>query len=350
MKSKEKVVLGMSGGTDSSAAALFLQHEGYEVIGVTFRFYEPEGDTSYLDDARDTAHILGIKHQIFDVRREFEEKIISYFINEYMVGRTPVPCIVCNNSFKWPLLARIAEEKGIFYIATGHYVRNKLYNNSNYIYTGLDKDKDQSFFLWGLGPDLLKRALFPLGRFTKSQVREFVRQQGLLKMADKKDSLGVCFCPGDYRSFLRNRVPKSSFNVGFYEDVSGHVLGKHEGYPFYTIGQRRGLGINLQVPMYVQAIIPGKNRIRLSPLSGLYCNTMLLKAVNIVSREDFDNQEVICRIRYRKQSVSCRVEWLSKNQVKVFFCVPEHSIAPGQAAAFYKGDRLLGGGIIEQAL
>ena len=139
----------MSGGTDSSAAALFLQQEGYEVVGVTFRFYEPEGDTRYLDDAQDTAHILGIQHQIFDVRQEFEEKIISYFINEYMVGRTPVPCIVCNNSFKWPLLARIADEKGIFYIATGHYVRNKLYNNSNYIYTGLDRDKDQSFFLWG---------------------------------------------------------------------------------------------------------------------------------------------------------------------------------------------------------
>ena len=265
MKSKEKVILGMSGGTDSSAAALFLQQEGYEVVGVTFRFYEPEGDTRYLDDAQDTAHILGIQHQIFDVRQEFEEKIISYFINEYMVGRTPVPCIVCNNSFKWPLLARIADEKGIFYIATGHYVRNKLYNNSNYIYTGLDRDKDQSFFLWGLRQDLLKRALFPLGRFTKGQVREFVRQRGLLKMADKKDSLGVCFCPGDYRSFLRNRVSKSSFNVGFYEDISGHVLGKHEGYPFYTIGQRRGLGINWQVPMYEQAIIPETNRIKLSP-------------------------------------------------------------------------------------
>lgn len=340
----------MSGGTDSSVAAILLQDQGYDVTGITFRFYEVNGNFAYLDEAATLAARLGIPHYVCDVRKEFDEKIISYFINEYMSGRTPVPCIVCNNTFKWPLMAKIADEQGIPYISTGHYVQPVEIENRFYLKTGSDPDKDQSFFLWGLSESLIKRMLLPLGGLTKSEVRDIARNRGFSRIASRKDSLGICFCPGDYRTFLKERLGKNAFSPGFYENETGKIIGKHEGYPFYTVGQRRGLGVNFQHPVFVKEICVRSNRVILAPLSGMYKSTMKLKEVNIIDISDFDGRyPVTCRIRYRKQNTLCQVIFFPDKQAEVRFCEPVNSVAPGQAAAFYTGERLLGGGIITSA-
>ncbi len=347
---RKKVLLGMSGGTDSSVAAMLLQDRGYDVTGVTFRFYEVNGNTAYLDEAVSLASRLGIPHCIYDVRKEFEEKIVSYFIREYMSGRTPVPCIICNNTFKWPLMVKIADEHGIPYISTGHYVQSLEIEGRFYLNAGVDQDKDQSFFLWGLSESLIKRVLLPLGGLTKSEVRDIARERGFLHIATRKDSLGVCFCPGDYRLFLKERLGEVAFSPGFYEDETGKIIGKHDGYPFYTVGQRRGLGLNFQYPVFVKEICAQSNRIILAPLSGTYKSSMKLRDVNVINFSDFDGRyPVTCRIRYRKQNTLCQVTFLPARQAVVRFLEPVNSVAPGQAAAFYTGNRLLGGGIILSA-
>ena len=191
MNSKERVLLGMSGGTDSSVAAMKLQEAGYEVTGVTFRFYEADGKAEYLEDARTLADRLGIEHIIYDARKLFRERIIRYFIDEYLAGHTPVPCTLCNNELKWKLLAEIADEKGIYWISTGHYVRKLLLEDTYYIAPAADRDKDQTFFLWGLKQDILKRMLLPMGDMTKEEARAYAAGRGFMRVATKKDSIGV---------------------------------------------------------------------------------------------------------------------------------------------------------------
>lgn len=350
MNNNKTVLLGMSGGTDSSVAALLLQDAGFCVTGVTFRFYEKDGNTEYLEDAIALASRIGIEHITHDARTIFEEKIIHYFINEYLSGRTPVPCVQCNNYLKWPLLEKLANERGISRIATGHYARCMPYNDKLYIYPGKDPDKDQSFFLWGLQQEILQRIELPLGNITKVKVRELAAERGFSKAATKKDSIGVCFCPGDYRSFLRKHVTEKNIVPGFYEDTTGKIIGKHEGFPFYTIGQRRKLGINFQYPIFVKDIIPAANRVILSPLSGLYKNEMWLKNWNLTCCGEFkEEKEVICKIRYRKQATPSKVSIGTDNRLHVRFLEPLEAIAPGQAAAFYEDGRLTGGGIIDEA-
>ncbi|MCP9610617.1 tRNA 2-thiouridine(34) synthase MnmA [Coprobacter tertius] len=344
---KKRVLLGMSGGTDSAGAAVLLQKQGFEVIGVTFRFFDADGDTSYLDDAVETARKLNIRHFVYDVREGFKHHIVLYFIREYMSARTPVPCIRCNNTFKWPLLVKIADELDIFYIATGHYVQSVEIEGKIYIHTGTDKDKDQSFFLWGLGNEILRRAIFPLGNMYKAEVRELVRTAGLERISIRKDSLGICFCKGNYRLFLKENVQSGKILPGFFEDEQGKILGKHKGYPFYTVGQRRGLGLNLNRPMYVKELDQANNRVILAPLQNMYKTRIYLKNVHYISQSDFlDNSPVVCKIRYRKQQSSCIVNLLDGQCAIVELLDPEHSVAPGQAAAFYRGEVLLGGGII----
>ena len=195
IEENKRVLLGMSGGTDSSVAAMRLLEAGYEVIGVTFRFYELNGSTEYLEDARSLAEHLGIRHITYDAREVFNKQIIEYFVQEYMAGRTPVPCTLCNNYLKWPLLAELADEMGIFYIATGHYVRKVKLEDTYYITSATDSDKDQTFFLWGLKQDILRRMLLPMGDITKVEARALAAERGFRKVATKKDRLGVCFCP-----------------------------------------------------------------------------------------------------------------------------------------------------------
>ena len=347
MKENRKVLLGMSGGTDSSVAALLLQDAGYEVTGVTFRFYEKEGDTEYLDDARALCARLGIPHLVVDQRETFRHTIIDYFIREYMEGHTPVPCTLCNNFLKWPLLRQLADEQGIYHIATGHYVQKRLIDGHWHITAGEDPDKDQSFFLWGLPQDILERMLLPMGGLTKSRVRQIAEERGFLKAATKKDSIGVCFCPMDYRSFLRRELPADAIQKGKFFDEKGNFIAWHEGYPFYTIGQRRGLGIDLNRAVFVKEIIPSENKVILGDLKSLEKMEMRLKDWNITNPALLLGQEdVIVKIRYRKQANRCTVTLSSDHTLHVQLHEPLTAIASGQAAAFYRGDVVLGGGII----
>ncbi len=344
---ERKVLLGMSGGTDSSVAALLLQDAGYEVVGVTFRFYEKDGDTEYLDDARALCERLHIQHLTYDARDVFRRDIVDYFIREYMAGHTPVPCTLCNNRLKWPLLKQIADERGIFHIATGHYVQKRLIDGHWHITTGADPDKDQSLFLWGLPQDILSRMLLPMGGLTKTRVREIAAERGFLKAARKRDSLGVCFCPMDYRTFLRRELPEGSIQSGKFFDEMGHFIARHEGYPFYTIGQRRGLGIDLNRAVFVKEIIPEENKVILSDLKALEKTEMTLKEWNINNPALLlDKDDVIVKIRYRKQANRCTVTLQADNTLHVQLHEPLTAIAAGQAAAFYRDDVVLGGGII----
>ncbi|MDD6209004.1 MAG: tRNA 2-thiouridine(34) synthase MnmA [Bacteroidales bacterium] len=349
--SSEKVLLGMSGGTDSSVAAILLKESGYDVTGVTFRFFEKEeGDLSSANDAAEVASKLGIKHIIYDARTLFEKEIIRYFIREYIDGRTPVPCMLCNNFIKWPLLMKIADENGIKKIATGHYARIIHYNNHLLIAKGSDPDKDQSFFLWGISKEIRNRMLLPLGTLLKKEIRETAQKKGFYKIAQKKDSIGVCFCPEDYRPFLRKYADPSVLSPGFFIDEKGTILGKHQGYPYYTVGQRRGLGLNLQQAMYVKEIRKEENLIVLSELKSLYKQEMIVKDYQLCAPEYFDFKHiVICKIRYRKQATPSIVKQIDKNYLYIKFLEPLEMVAPGQSAAFYDNDMVVGGGIIDSA-
>ncbi len=366
MEENKRVLLGMSGGTDSSVAAMRLLEAGYEVTGVTFRFYELNDSTEYLEDAHSLAERLGIQHITYDVREIFHKQIIEYFVQEYMLGHTPVPCTLCNNLLKWPLLAKIADEMGIFHIATGHYVRKVKKEDTYYITYAADSDKDQTFFLWGLKQDILQRMLLPMGDITKVEARAFAVEHGFRKVAMKRDSIGVCFCPMDYRSFLkewlrrdgsqsqvRNDLDRNDhfqsqrLKRGKFIDEKGNFIAWHEGYPFYTIGQRRGLGIHLNRPVFVKEIFPETNEVVLSSLQTLEKTEIFLKDWNIVNEERLlNNSDVIVKIRYRKQENHCTVTITSDNLLYIHLHEPLAAVAPGQAAAFYKDGLLLGGGII----
>lgn len=367
MEENKRVLLGMSGGTDSSVAAMRLLEAGYEVTGVTFRFYELNDSTEYLEDARHLAERLGIRHITYDAREIFREQIIEYFVREYMVGHTPVPCTLCNNYLKWPLLSKIADEMRIFYIATGHYVRKVKVDDTYYITYAADSDKDQTFFLWGLKQDILRRMLLPMGDITKVEARAFAAERGFQKVAVKRDSLGVCFCPMDYRSFLKKWLVsncQSQVSVGQpqvsagqtwsaevrrgrFVDEKGDFIAWHEGYPFYTVGQRRGLGIHLNRAVFVKEIRPEKNEVVLASLQALEKTEMFLKDWNIVNRERLlGHADIIVKIRYRKQENHCTVTVTPDNFLHVQLHEPLTAIASGQAAAFYKDGLLLGGGII----
>lgn len=346
MSERKRVLLGMSGGTDSSVAAMLLQEAGYEVTGVTFRFYELNDSTEYLDDARALAACLGIEHITYDARDVFKQQIVDYFINEYMAGHTPVPCTLCNNYLKWPLLAKIADEKGIYHIATGHYVRKVNLDGTYYIAPAADGDKDQSFFLWGLQQDILQRMLLPMGEMTKPEARAYAARRGFEKASKKKDSLGVCFCPMDYRSFLKRYA---EVHKGKFLDEEGRFIAWHEGYPFYTIGQRRGLGIDLNRAVFVKEIRPLQNEVVLASLGALERTEMLLKDWNIVDKERLlGYSDIIVKIRYRKQKNHCTVTITDDGLLHVQLHEPLAAVAAGQAAAFYKDDLVLGGGIIQR--
>ena len=377
IEENKRVLLGMSGGTDSSVAAMRLLEAGYEVIGVTFRFYELNGSTEYLEDARNLAERLGIRHITYDAREIFAQQIIEYFVQEYLAGRTPVPCTLCNNYLKWPLLAKIADEMGIFYIATGHYAQNIQLNETFYITYAADSDKDQTFFLWGLKQDILNRMLLPMGDITKAEARAWAAEHGFRKVATKKDSIGVCFCPMDYRTFLKDwlvrngqmSVSNSEASInnsqtsgndkqtwsdrirrGRFVDEKGNFIAWHEGYPFYTIGQRRGLGIHLNRPVFVKEIDPEKNEVMLASLSSLEKTEMWLKDWNLVNQErTLDRSDIIVKIRYRKQENHGTITVTSDHLLHVQLHEPLTAIAPGQAAAFYGDGLLLGGGIIVNA-
>ena len=348
--------MGMSGGIDSTAACLMLQEQGYEVIGVTMRVFDlasqlnAEGTPHFISEAREVAQRLGIEHHVADEREGFRSKIVQYFIDEYMQGRTPNPCVICNPLFKFRVLTEWADRLDCAYIATGHYVQTINEQGYHYIVTGDDPQKDQSYFLWALGQEVLSRCLFPLGGWKKPDVRQYLADKGFTLKAKEGESMEVCFIEGDYRDFLRQHCPQIDNLVGEgkFVDSAGRPLGIHQGYPYYTIGQRKGLGIALGKPAYVLKLNPDKNTVMLGDAQDLATRYMLVEQMRVVDAQRFaTEQELSVRIRYRSKSVSCTVvRQVDDGRVLIRFHEEVSAVTPGQSAVFYVGNRLVGGAFI----
>ena len=345
MKEKEKrVLVGMSGGIDSTATCLMLREKGYEVVGVTMQVW---GDAPA--EAAELARRMGIEHYVADERVPFKETIVKYFIDEYKQGRTPNPCVMCNPLFKFRMLAEWADRTDCAWIATGHYTRLERRNGHVYIVAGDDDRKDQSYFLWRLGQQVLERCLFPLGDYTKPQVRDYLAVKGYEAKAQEGESMEVCFVKGDYRDFLREQCPEldKEIGAGWFVNAEGVKLGQHKGVPYYTIGQRKGLEIALGKPAYVLKINPKKNTVMLGDAEQLKAEYMLLEQDMIVDEQELMQcPNLTVRIRYRSRPLFCRVRRLGDGRLFVRLLEPASAIAPGQSAVFYDGRRVLGGAFI----
>ena len=357
IKSDKRVLVGMSGGIDSSATCIMLQEQGYEVVGVTMRtwdvasqFASPEQEEpDFILEARALAERLGIEHHVADVREEFKQVIVKYFIDEYMKGRTPNPCVMCNPLFKERILCEWADQTGCAWISTGHYCRLEERNGNLYIVAGDDMTKDQSYFLWRLPQEVLRRFLFPLGNYTKQEVREYLKDKGFEAKAKGGESMEVCFIEGDYRDFLRQQIPDIDTQIGpgYFVDSKGVKIGQHKGFPYYTIGQRKGLGIALGHPAHVLRINAEKNTVMLGTADDLKTEYMLTEDAMITDMQELLScPNLTVRIRYRSKPIPCQVLPLENGQMLVRFLGEASAIAPGQSAVFYDGQRVLGGAFI----
>ncbi|NQU52803.1 MAG: tRNA 2-thiouridine(34) synthase MnmA [Bacteroidetes bacterium] len=347
---RKRVLLGMSSGIDSSVSAMLLQEQGYDVVGITFLF----GGSVHVNetisrDAKLLADKLDIKHLTVNLQTEFKNSVIKYFKDEYSEGRTPFPCAFCNPKIKFFYLQEYANIENCEFIATGHYVKTDDYNGRKYIFQGADPDKDQSFFLWGLPRELIEKLIFPLGKFDKTQIRQMAKERGFKTLSKKKDSLGICFIDGnDYRKFLKEEGIKS--NPGNFVDANGAILGKHQGITNYTIGQRRGLGLNLNYPVFVAKIALDDNEIVLTKYDDLYKTKIMINNYYFVDNQDINgNKQLIVKVRYRLQQTPCEVHILDDVRAEVVLLEPEAMIADGQTAVFFDGERLVGGGFIESS-
>ena len=355
-KSKHKVLLGMSGGIDSTVSAMLLLEQGYEVVGVTFRTFDSMKESCLakekgcctidsIMEAKRNAERMGFEHHIVDFRDTFRRCVIQNFIDEYMAGRTPNPCVLCNSHIKWGELMRVANEYGCDFIATGHYARIAERDGHVYLRTAADTRKDQTYFLWMLTEEQLRRTIFPLGDYTKDQVREIARQHGYEKLSVKKESQEICFIPDDdYRAFLRANVPDYNERVrpGEYIDANGKVLGTHQGYANYTIGQRKSLGIALGQRAFVTHIDAEKNQVTLGTNDDLYATELHFQPFTRPRDHVITESPITAKVRYRSQAVEATI----KNESCLEFATPVWGITPGQSVVLYQDDLVIGGGII----
>lgn len=358
------VVVAMSGGVDSSVAAALLHEHGYRVIGITLNLWDYHasgGNVNFesgccsidtMVDARAVCHKLGVPHYVLDLKEVFQRSVQQNFISEYFSGRTPNPCVRCNSYVKWGALLQQAEAIGAELFATGHYARitHNASTNRWELRRAVDQNKDQSYALWGVRQDALRQTIFPLGELTKPEVRSLAHSLGL-KTAHKKESQEICFIPdNDYRRYLRESAPAEAWQAsrGLFHDAAGNPLGTHEGVPFYTIGQRKGLGLALGRPVFVSHIDTQTNAITVSDEEDLLQDEFSVTSVNWVA--EFcppDGREVVCKIRYRDPGAAALLSDAAEHAVRVRFVSPQRAITPGQSAVFYDGDIVIGGGVID---
>lgn len=349
-----RVLVGMSGGIDSSVACMLLQRQGYEVVGLTLRMWEKTIDKGLsepqcVSEARLLAERLGMEYHVLDVQEEFHRCVLSDFVGEYMAGRTPNPCVQCNIHIKMKYLRTEADRLGCTYIATGHYARIIEEHGTFFIEKAKDEKKDQSYFLWGVRQQELSRLIFPLGEFTKDEVRTIAREAGFGTIANKAESQDICFVETDYRDFLRVYHPNIDVEVGQgnFVDRTGKVLGCHKGYPYYTIGQRKGLEIALGEPMYVLSIDAGRNEVMIGSREHLPMSSMELRDCYFPSFQCISSDEILdIRVRYKSRAVSGCVEYYDNGRAHIRFITLIDAITPGQSAVIYRGSRVIGGGII----
>lgn len=355
---KKTVVVGLSGGVDSSVAAYLLKEQGYDVIGVTMQIWQEEDSCtleenggccglSAVEDARRVAQKLDIPYYVMNFRKEFQKHVIDYFTTEYLQGRTPNPCIACNRYVKWESLLKRSLEIGADYIATGHYARVEQLPNGRYaIRNSVTAKKDQTYALYNLTQEQLSRTLMPVGAYTKEEIRKIAEEAGL-PVAHKKDSQEICFVPdNDYAGFIKNstgqKIPKGNFVL-----TDGKVIGEHQGIIHYTIGQRKGLNLSMGHPVFVTEIRPDTNEVVIGESEDLFVNTLICDRVNFMAIEGLEGE--IClkaKIRYNHPGADCVISMAENGKVLVTFDQPQRAITPGQAVVFYQGEYVAGGGII----
>ena len=353
----KKVVIGLSGGVDSSVAALLLKKQGYEVIGATMQTWK-EGDidnreASVIEDARRVADALGIEHHVIPFYDTFQCHVMAYFVDEYLHGRTPNPCVVCNRHVKWEAMLQYANSIGAEYIATGHYARIDQLENGRYsVKRAATAAKDQTYALYGLTQEQLSHTIMPVGQFEKNQIRQMADEAGI-PVANKPDSQEICFIPDkDYASYIRNYdfgdgSRANQITEGNFVNTKGEVLGRHKGIIHYTIGQRKGLNISLGRPAFVLEIRPETNEVVLGENEELFTHTVRANHLNFMAVEDIEGEvKAFGKIRYNHKGDNCTVRKIGDDMIECTFEVPVRAVTPGQALVLYQGDYVLGGGII----